>query len=65
MRINDVIRVFAALIGTTTTFLGAWAYIRSQHTPRKEMFRAALAIMIIMITIWAWQWLSHMPPPSP
>lgn len=51
MSINNVIGVFAALIGTTATLLGAWAYIRSQHTPKKDMLRAALAIAVIMICI--------------
>jgi hypothetical protein len=51
MSINNVVGLFAALIGTTATLLGAWAYIRSQHTPKKEMFRAALAITVIMICI--------------
>jgi len=51
MRINDVISLFAALIGTTATLLGAWAYIRSKHPTKKEVFRASLAITIIMITI--------------
>ncbi len=51
MSINNVIGVIAALIGTTATLLGAWAYIRSQHTPKKDMLRAALAIAVIMIGI--------------
>lgn len=51
MSINNVVGLFAALIGTTATLLGAWAYIRSQHTPKKEMLRAALAITVIMICI--------------
>jgi hypothetical protein len=51
MSINNVVGLFAALIGTTATLLGAWAYIRSQHPPKKEMLRAALAIAVIMICI--------------
>jgi hypothetical protein len=51
MRINDVIGLFAALIGTTATLLGAWAYIRSKHPTKKDMLRAALAITVIMISI--------------
>ena len=51
MTINNVVGLFAALIGTTATLLGAWAYIRSQHPPKKEMLRAALAIAVIMICI--------------
>ena len=51
MRISDVVGLFAALIGSTTTLLGAWAYIRSKHPPKGEMLRAALAITLIMMGI--------------
>ncbi len=51
MRINDVIGLLAALIGSTATLLGVWAYIRSQHPPRGKMVRVALAIMVIMVCI--------------
>src|SRR6266536_2740536 len=51
MRISDVVGLFAALIGSTTTLLGAWAYIRSKHPPKGEMLRAALAITLIMMAI--------------
>lgn len=51
MRINDVIGLFAALVGSTTTLLGAWAYIRSKHPTKKEVLRASLAVTVIMITI--------------
>jgi hypothetical protein len=51
MTINNVVGLFAALIGSTATLLGAWAYIRSQHPPRGKMIRAALAITVIMIGI--------------
>jgi len=51
MRINDVVGLLAALIGSTATLLAAWAYIRSKRPPKGEMFGAALAIVIIMASI--------------
>jgi hypothetical protein len=51
MPISTVIGLLAALIGSTATLLGAWAYIRSQHPPKGELFRATLAITIIMAII--------------
>ncbi|GAC1389808.1 MAG: hypothetical protein NVS4B11_11900 [Ktedonobacteraceae bacterium] len=51
MSISSVIGLLAALIGSTATLLTAWAYIRSQHPPKGEVFRAVLAITVIMIGI--------------
>ncbi|GAC1453582.1 MAG: hypothetical protein PVS3B3_23840 [Ktedonobacteraceae bacterium] len=51
MSISSVIGLIAALIGSTATLLTAWAYIRSQHPPKGEVFRATLAIIVIMIGI--------------
>jgi hypothetical protein len=51
MRINDIVGLLAALIGSTATLLGAWGYVRSQHPPKKELFRVSLAIAIIMLSI--------------
>lgn len=48
MRINDVVGLLAALIGTTATLLGAWGYLRSQHPPKKEMAKIVLVILLIV-----------------
>jgi hypothetical protein len=47
MTISSVIGLLAALIGSTATLLAAWTYIRSQHPPKGELFRATLAIIIM------------------
>jgi hypothetical protein len=52
MPISSVIGLLAALIGATATLLGAWAYIRTQHPPKGELFRAGLAVTLIMAAIF-------------
>ncbi len=56
MRLNDIIGLFAALIGTTTTLLGAWSYVRN-HNTKKEMIRGATAVVAIMVVILGSAWL--------
>ena len=51
MPISQVIGLFAGLIGTTATLVGAWAYIRSHRPPKKELLHASLVITLIMIGI--------------
>ena len=51
MTISSAIGLLAALIGSTATLLGAWAYFRSQHPPKRELFRVALVIIVIMVCI--------------
>src|SRR5712691_5414427 len=51
MRINDVIGLLAALIGSTATVFVAWGYIRAQHPSRRELFRITLTVTVIMVCI--------------
>ena len=51
MTISSAVGLLAALIGSTATLLGAWAYFRSQHPPKRELFRVALVILVIMVCI--------------
>jgi hypothetical protein len=51
MPISQVIGLFAGLVGTTATLLGAWAYIRSHRPPKKELLHASLIITLIMVGI--------------
>jgi len=51
MTISSAVGLLAALIGSTATLLGAWAYFRSQHPPKRELFRVALVIIVIMVCI--------------
>ena len=51
MPISQVIGLFAGLIGTTATLVGAWAYIRAHRPPKKELLHASLVITLIMIGI--------------
>ena len=51
MTISSAVGLLAALIGSTATLLGAWAYFRSQHPPKRELFRVALTIIVIMACI--------------
>ena len=51
MSISSAIGLLAALIGSTATLLAAWAYLRSQHPPKQELFRVAVTITIIMVCI--------------
>src|SRR5438067_6392215 len=51
MTISSAIGLLAALIGSTATLLGAWAYFRSQHPPKRELFQVALVITVIMVCI--------------
>jgi hypothetical protein len=38
MRIQDVVGLFAALIGSTATLLTAWSYLRSHRPPKESCF---------------------------
>src|SRR5947209_19717582 len=51
MTISSAIGLLAALIGSTATLLGAWAYFRSHHPPKREIFSAVLTITVIMVFI--------------
>ena len=51
MTISSAVGLLAALIGSTATLLGAWAYFLSQHPPKRELFRVALVIIVIMVCI--------------
>ncbi len=51
MTISSAVGLLAALIGSTATLLGAWDYFRSQHPPKRELFRVALVIIVIMVCI--------------
>jgi hypothetical protein len=51
MTISNAIGLLAALIGSTATLLGAWAYLRAQRLPKRELFRVASTITAIMVCI--------------
>ena len=36
MTVSSAIGLLAALIGSTATLVGAWAYLRSQRPPKRE-----------------------------